>query len=155
MKAFRRATKVFALSLLLINTANTEELTAAESEVWNLEEAYYQYAKNNDAQGYLSLFNDNVIGWPTMAPRPRGKNRASQWISEFHSNPNEVWQYEIERLEIQSFDNVVVVHYRLRDYFQAAGSGEELRSHEYRISHTWLKSDGRWQIISGMGGTFH
>ena len=130
------------------------DLNADEEAVWALEEAYYQYAKNNDPQGYLSLFSDQVIGWPALDTRPKGKDRVSQWIGDVHSNPEEVWQYELERLKIQSHGDIVVVHYRLRDYFISAMSGKELSSADYRISHTWLRRDGRWQIISGMGGTF-
>ena len=152
----RTGLALITLICILATSAFSEELTAEEQEVWALEEAYYAFAKNNDSEGYLRLFNDSVIGWPTMDPLPKGKDKVSQWIATVHSNPEEEWQYEIELLRIQSFDaDVVVVHYRLRDYFVSAASGEELRSESFRITHTWLRRDGRWQIISGMGGRFN
>ncbi len=143
------------LGIVLMHAANSEELTAEERAVWALEIEYYEFARKNDPEGYLSLFNDSVIGWPTMDPLPKGKDKVSQWIALVHSNPAEIWQYEVERLAIQSYEDVVVVHYRLRDYFVSAATGEEIRSQSFRITHTWLKSDDRWQIIAGMGGKFN
>jgi len=127
------------------------ELTADESAVWELEKAYYQYAEKNDPEGYLELFDENVIGWPALDKAPKGKGNVSQWISLVHQHPSEAWKYEIERLAIHSFEDVVVVHYLLRDFFVSAESGEEIRSASYRISHTWQRRGDFWQIISGMG----
>lgn len=146
---------LIAASSLLVTHAHSDDLTLEERQVWELEEAYYQFAQDNDPEGYLALFSDEAIGWPALDSHPKGKDKFSQWISIVHANPAEVWRYELERRAIQSFGDVVVVHYRLRDYFVSAESGEELRSENYRISHTWLRRDGHWQIISGMGGTYH
>lgn len=146
---------LFLLGTVLAHTAYSEELTSEEREVWALEIQYYEFARKNDPEGYLALFDDAVIGWPTMDPLPKGKDKVSQWIAVVHSNPEEVWQYEVERLAIQSHGDVVVVHYRLRDYFVSAASGEEIRSESFRITHTWLRRNDRWQIIAGMGGKFN
>ena len=140
---------------LVATCAGAQELSEESFEVWEAEKAYYQYAAANDPQGYLSLFDENVIGWPTFDPQPKGKDRVSQWIAMVHANPAELWRYEIERLAIQSHGNVVVVHYRLREWFESAESGEELRPQEFRITHTWMRRDGAWKIIAGMGGIFN
>ncbi len=141
--------------LVAAGFASADDLDQAEREVWALEEAYYQYALNNDPEGYLNLFSDDALGWPTMDPLPKGKDKVSQWIALVHANPDELWRCEIERLAIQSHGDVVVVHYRLREYFVSADDGRELRPAEYRITHTWQKQDGRWQIVAGMGGHFN
>ena len=146
------------LLILCLGFATTvvgaEDLTSDELAVWELEESYYRFAKNNDPESYLSLFHDDVIGWPTHDPAPKGRNKVSQWIGAVHSDPAKDWNYEIERLAIQSFGDVVVVHYRLRDYFVSTESGEEINSQEFRISHSWLRVGETWQIISGMGARF-
>ena len=135
--------------------AGAQELSPEEQAVWELEEAYYRFAKSNDAASYLSLFHDDVIGWPTMDPLPKGKDKVSQWIGIVHSDPSKKWNYEIERLAIQSFGNTVVVHYRLREYFVSVQTGEEIDLQEFRITHTWLHDGETWRIISGMGGKFN
>ena len=151
----RKDLMLFLLGTFLAHTALSDDLTIEEREVWALEIQYYEFARNNDPEGYLGLFNDSVIGWPTTDPLPKGKNKVSQWITAVHSNPEEIWQYELERLAIQSHGDVVVVHYRLRDYFVSAASGDEIRSQQFRITHTWIKRDNRWQIAAGMGGNFN
>ena len=150
--------RVYWIALVLMlgtAVAGAEELAPEEQAVWELEESYYQFAKNNDPVSYISLFHENIIGWPTMDSLPKGRDRVSQWIGAVHSDSSRVWNYDIERLAIHSFGNVVVVHYRLRDYFVSAQTGEEISSEEYRISHSWLRVGETWQIVSGMGGKFN
>ena len=141
--------------LLVSGIAGADELAPEEQAVWELEESYYRFAKNNDPESYLSLFHVNIIGWPTMDPLPKGKDRVSQWIGAVHSDPSRIWNYEIERLAIQTFGDVVVVHYRLHENFVSAHTGEEISSEEYRISHSWFRVGETWRIISGMGGRFN
>ncbi len=147
----RMILSVLSIGICLPIAALSDELTGSETTVWKLEEAYYEYAKANDPDSYLTLFDENVIGWPTFDKSPKGKSQVSQWISLVHAEPAEIWNYELSRLAIQSFGDVVVVHYRLRDFFVSAVTGKEIRTDTYRISHTWRRSDGTWRIISGMG----
>jgi len=140
------------LSLLLVPVATfSQGLDSNELAVWELEEAYYRYAKNNDPEAYMSLFHENVIGWPALDVAPKGKTEVSQWIDAVHADPAEIWNYALNRLAIESFGEVVVVHYLLREFVLSVESGEELRSNLYKISHTWQRYGNRWQIISGMG----
>ena len=141
--------------LVCSGVAVADELAADEQAVWELEEAYYRFAKANDPVSYLTLFHEDVIGWPTLDPLPKGKDKVSQWIGIVHSDTSKEWNYEIERLAIQSFGDTVVVHYRLRESFVSAQTGEELSTDSYRISHTWLRVGETWQIISGIGGRFN
>ena len=151
---FRKYWLVVVLAIAVVET-NAGDLTPDERAVWELEQSYYRFARNNDPESYLSLFHDDVIGWPTMDQLPKGKDKVSQWIGAVHSDPSRVWHYDIERLAIHSFGDVVVVHYRLRDYFVSAQTGEEISSEHFRISHSWLRVGDTWQIVSGMGGRFH
>ncbi len=100
---------------------------------------------------YLSLFDEHVIGWPALDNRPKGKSHVSQWITTVHADASQTWNYELNRLAIKAFGDVVVVHYLLRDYFTSAESGNELSSNLYRISHTWKRYGDEWKIVSGMG----
>ena len=128
------------------------QITPDEKLVWQLENSYYQYAKENNTAAYLSLFHEDVIGWPASNPEPKGKDQVSQWISLIHAVPSEEWNYELRLHRIKSFDNVVIVHYSLREFFISSESGNETKSSTYKISHTWLFDNEKWQIIGGMGG---
>ncbi len=150
---------VSVLGMLLVffsGQSSGQELTFEEAEVWRLEEAYYEYASNNDPDGYLSLFHEDVLGWPTFDRAPKGKDRVSQWIADVHADPEKDWKYEIERLATQSHGNVVVVQYRLEEWFETSESDKRIDRNQFRISHTWLlNAEGQWQIIAGMGGFFN
>jgi hypothetical protein len=52
-----------------------EEFTAEEAAVWQLEQDYYRYAKSNDPDGYLTLFDERVIGWPASDNAPKRKDK--------------------------------------------------------------------------------
>ena len=132
-----------------------DDLAPDEAAVWALENVYYQSVLNNDPDTYLSLFHEDSIGWPAMDPLPKGRDKVSQWIAAVNADPAKRWGYKIDLLAIQSFGEVVVVHYRLREFFLSATTSEELSSDEYRISHSWLRVDDTWQVISGMGGKFN
>ena len=151
----RESTGLLLVLVSLVAPASADSLAPEEEAVWNLEKTYYQSVQNNDPISYLSLFHEESIGWPTMDPLPKGKDKVSQWIAVVHSDPSIAWNYEIDRLAIQSFGNVVVVHYRLTEFFVSTQTGEEIRSEDYRISHTWLSVGDTWRLISGMGGRFN
>ncbi len=143
------------LVLWSLNAAADTHLAPDEAAVGALEQAYYQSVVNNDPNAYLSLFHEDSIGWPAMDSLPKGRDKVSQWIAAVHADPRKEWGYEINLLAIQSFGSVVVVHYRLREFFLSAETREQISADEYRISHTWLRVGDTWQIISGMGGRFN
>ena len=147
----RTIVSVLSIGLALSSPANPDDLTTEEAAVWDLEKSYYRFAKENDREGYLSLFDEHVIGWPALDNRPKGKSHVSQWITTVHADASQTWNYELNRLAIKAFGDVVVVHYLLRDYFISAKSGDELSSNLYRISHTWKRYGDEWKIVSGMG----
>ncbi len=138
--------------LVCVNSLYSQELHWNEKEVWDQELKYYEYSKSNEPAKHNSLFHENIIGWPTTDSIPKGKNKVSLWIPLVHENPKEEWNYELDLQAIQSFGNVVIVHYKLHEWFISKETGEELSAATYRISHTWLKEGGKWKIISGMGG---
>ena len=139
-------------TLLFSSFVLSQELDPDESKVWALEHSYYQYAKENNSEGYLNLFHENAIGWPTMDPAPKGKDEVSLWIPAIHSNPEERWDFEITLQAIESFGDVVVVHYILKESVFSTKSGREIRTDTFRIMHSWYRSGETWQIIAGMGG---
>lgn len=143
---------ITVIAMLITVHSVADELNADERAVWGLEEKYYEFAEANDPESYLELFDDDIIGWPTQDPRPKGRDKVSRWIGIVHSNPAELWRAEIEREAIHDFGDVVVVHYRLRDYFVTADTGEVIREDRYKITHTWMRRGDSWKIISGMGG---
>ncbi len=139
------------LSLCFSLPTLSAELTEAEQAVWDLEEAYWQYVKNNDVGGYRTLWDERFVGWPGFSKKPVGKENIADWIPPLHENPTETYDYELTREAVRSFGGVVVVHYLVRDFLRSASTGEVVRQLDVdRITHTWQRKGNSWRIITGM-----
>ena len=148
----RTITVTVLLGFLLSVSACSDE-AADEQAVWSLEEAYWVYVKNNDIEGYLTLWDERFVGWPGFSEAPIGKGNIGEWIAPLHENPAETYDYELTREAVRSFGDVVVVHYLVRDFMRSASTGEVVRQLDvYRITHTWQRRGDTWQIITGMSG---
>jgi ketosteroid isomerase-like protein len=149
---------VILVSLLFLGVATSCSDTDAGADadvlaVWQLEEAYWEYVKNNDLEGYRNLWDERFVGWPGFSDNPVGKTEIADWIEPLHANPNEHYDYELTRKAVTAFADVVVVHYLVRDFFRGADDGEIVRELDtYRITHTWQRRGDSWQIITGMSG---
>jgi ketosteroid isomerase-like protein len=119
--------------------------------MWNLERAYWEYARNNDVDGYLTLWDERFVGWPSFSKTPMGKNNISGWLASVHNNPSQIYDYELTREAVRAFGDVVVVHYRVHHFYRSADTGEIISARRTsRITHTWQKRGDSWQIITGM-----
>ncbi len=135
---------------LLLASALFGQPSASEKEVWSLEDAYWQYAKANDFEHYLTLWHADFLGWPYNSPEPVRKGQITDWITA-HTNKGETLKsYDLERLAAQVTGNHATVTYRVRLVWVDKNGTDKPGS--LRIIHTWLRnSGGKWQIISGMG----
>lgn len=145
---------VFILTLFSGLIVHADELSADEQAVWDLENAYWEYVKNNDIAGYRSLWDENFVGWPGFSRKAMGKENIHGWIAPLHDNPDEEYDYKLTLHAVRSFGDVVVAHYLVVDLMRSAANGEILSSGTPdRITHTWQRRGDTWQIITGMSGT--
>jgi hypothetical protein len=148
-----RKMSLMVVIILLLSGHAMADATSDEKAVWNLEETYWKYVKNNDIKGYLTLWDERFIGWPGFSQTPLEKANVADWIPALHKNPAERYDYELTPKAIRSFGDVVVVHYLLHDFYRSSTTGEVIRSlDEHRITHTWQRRGDTWQIITGMSG---
>ena len=144
---------VAILLVFLLSTSAWADRAADEEAVWQLEEAYWQYVRNNDLANYRTLWDERFVGWPGFSDKPVGKESIGAWIAPLHANPAETYDYTLTRGAVRSFGEVVVVHYLVEDFMRSAESGEIIRQRDtYRITHTWQRNGDTWQIITGMSG---
>ena len=124
------------------------QMTRDQKTIWGLEQAYWQYCKEMNLEKYRSLWHPSVLGWPKTNSAPVGKDHISDWLTEPAKQGVTIKPYDLERLAINVTDNVAVVHYRVK-YSWIDKEGKETPGSS-RITHTWLRSRGGWQIIGGM-----
>jgi len=120
-----------------------------QAQIWNSEKAYWEYVKTNDLEKYRALWHENFVGWPFVSPAPVRKDHITDWITANTSKNVTLQAYSIEQLAIQVTADLAVDYYRVKATW-ANGTGAEVRTDKIRITHTWIRNDGTWQIIGGM-----
>jgi len=150
-----RKSRLLLLILLLPLTCLATELTPDEVTVWQLEEAYWQYAKTNDVEAYRTLWDERFIGWGSDAEHPIGKQNVGSWIPGLHENPERVYDYRLQQEAVRAFGDTVATHYLQWDEWRDAKTGAIVEeSPPYRMTHTWQRHGDTWQIITGMAATY-
>lgn len=137
------------LLVVLVAATSGQGATNDESQVWNLEKAYWEYVKANDLEKYRALWHENFLGWPFVNSEPVRKDHITDWISMNTSKGIKLQSYSIEQVAIQITGDIAVTQYRIKMNW-ANDQGPETKNDTMRITHTWLRKDGTWQIIGGM-----
>lgn len=126
---------------------NVQEIKDA---VWKLEEDYWVYVKNKDFKSYLTLWDDNFIGYPSTN-KIGGKANITDWITEMFKDNTRRFDYALTRHVENVFGDIVIVLYDATQIWTNE-KGELLEKTTFKLTHTWKLTDKGWQIIGGMGG---
>ena len=141
--------RTITLFLALTATAFGQNSAKDEAQVWELEKAYWQYVKANDLEKYRALWHENFVGWPFVSSAPVRKDHITDWITSNTSKGITLHSYSIEQLAIQVTGDIAMDYYRIKATW-ANGTGAEVRTDRFRITHTWTRTHGTWEIIGGM-----
>jgi ketosteroid isomerase-like protein len=145
----RHMLRTITLFLALSATAFAQNSAKDDAQVWELEKAYWEYVKANDLEKYRALWHENFVGWPFVSPAPVRKDHITDWITANTSKGIALQSYSIEQLAIQVTGDIAINHYRINATW-ANGTGAEDRTDKFRITHTWIRTHGTWQIVGGM-----
>jgi uncharacterized protein (TIGR02246 family) len=140
---------VLIVSAAVTYPASAAEPTESERAVWQLEEDYWRYVQAGDVETYVQLWHEDFVGWPCHSKIPSDKSGIGTWVREIRDNH---WKldYTLRPMAARTFGDVVVVHYAA-EYVYNYGDGTSSGAGLWRkFTHTWKKTDGRWQIITGM-----
>jgi len=140
-------TTIFFLALAA--SAFGQTLTKEETQIWQLEKAYWEYVKANDLEKYRALWHANFLGWPFVSSAPVRKDHITDWITANTSKGIGLHSYSIEQLAIQVTGDIATNYYRI-DFTWANSAGAEVKTDRMRITHTWIRTRDTWQIIGGM-----
>ncbi len=141
--------KAIAILLLLASTGFEEGSAKNQLQIWNLEKAYWEYVKANDLESYRALWHDDFLGWPFVSSAPLRKDHITDWITANTSKGIKLQSYSIEELAIQITGDVAINYYRIKATWSNR-EGVEVKADALRITHTWIRTHGTWQIIAGM-----
>lgn len=124
-----------------------QEWSETEQEIWKNEKAYLEFRQKGDLEAMAEMWHENFVGWPSWAEQPVNKEFAVAAIKERLSHAKLV-SFELKPAAIEVFGNVAINHYFVSGVWQDS-EGNEVRT-TTRITHTWMKQDGKWKIIGGM-----
>ena len=78
------------------------------------------------------------------------KDDVTDWITADMSKGIKLQSFSIEKLAIQVIRDIAINHYRIKMVWTGPGPTES-NTEFLRITHTWIRAHGAWQIIGGMG----
>jgi hypothetical protein len=104
-------------------------------------------AQSYDLKGYSALWHERFVGWPRAEATPVGKSNLGAWLVR-HRDAGDSLQYQLRREAVRQINGPVVVHYSVTAKW--IGKDGKTQTDELRITHTWLKENGSWKIITGM-----
>ena len=121
-----------------------------KNELWQLEENYWKYVKANDLKSYLTLWDENFIGYPSTN-NIGGKDHITDWIADMYkTRKGQTFNYELTRKVENVFGDIVIVLYDVTQIWSNE-KNEVVEKPVYKITHTWKKTEKGWLIIGGMG----
>src|SRR5215467_7496468 len=137
--------RAISFLLALASTAFAQDSLKDEAQIWQLEKAYWEYVKTNDLEKYRALWHENFVGWPFVSSAPVRKDHITDWITANTSKWIGLESYSIEQLAIQVKGEIATNYYRI-SFTWANSAGTEVRTDRIRITHTWIRLHGTWQI---------
>lgn len=117
--------------------------TTAESQIWALEQAYWESNRDAKHEQIIATWHDKFLGWPDGEPRPIDKKEGIRYVRENYAEPAS-YAFEIEPAGIRFLGNVAV------NYYVAHLKWKDGRKRSMRITHTWVREEGRWKVLGGM-----
>lgn len=119
-----------------------------EKAVWKLESSYWEFVKSADLESYRALWHENFVGWPSASSQPVRKDHITDWITAHTDKGERLLWFSLEPAASQSTGDMVVSHYWMTVFWaDKAGHGEPATT---RVTHTWIKTEKGWKILSGM-----
>ena len=130
------------------STPRTSDVDA----VWAMEDTYWRYVKAGDVENYRTLWDDGFRGWPCHTEHPSAKDSIDTWVREIRDGKI-TFDYNLTREGASNVGGAVVVFYKTPMIWKYADGRVDGRTELWRkFTHTWLKVNGKWQIIGGMCG---
>ncbi len=126
-------------------SASAQQLSPAQKEVWAAEETMHRSEQQRDMKLFLSLWDDNFVGWPDYEPRPVRKPEIVEGtVEEFQTPQTPGPALPAPKPEaIGMFGDFAITHYFWPEADQTSPT-------VFRTTHTWQKGPQGWRIIGGM-----
>lgn len=134
---------------LIQNKLSAQEWSAAQKEVWKVENDCWAAFSKGDQAGFLEFFHPDYLGWDDNSPLPNTKTDTQKWFAVFMQG-NKVLLYDIKPVGIRVFGDFAIVDYYY-SLVNSDGDGKK-KAEEGRWTDVLMKTGGKWQLIGDNGG---
>lgn len=132
-----------AINFSAVGQAAEIKLSPEQRKIWGLVELYWETAQAGDLEGLMNLIHDKYVFWPKGYTVTFNKSEReflfTKWLAHFPLN-----SYELSLRSIQFFENFAIVYY---SYNSEGSWGSDTQ----RRTNVWMKDNGKWKLIGGMG----
>lgn len=133
--------------MLLSGISFAQQWTDAQKDVWTGVEKYWDV---NNAQEFLTYFDDSYMGWNNISTVPQSKANTAKWIENGMKNSTPVL-HTLTPLTIWVKGDFAYVHYYYAQIQKNNKTGKDETS-----SGIWtdilMKKGGKWLLIGDHGG---
>ena len=120
-----------------------EELSTAQNTIWKMEEKYWSSWKKEGVRSIQAFHDEKAIIWASNGTFTTDRTNLRSY---FDGIGDMVDSFDLEINAIRVFDNFAVTQY----YAMIISLEKPIT---LRISHTWMKQDGKWVIIGAVHGS--
>ena len=139
---------VLAIALILPVTAQAQNWSAEQQEVWEWEKGVLEA---QDLETFSASLHDDFVGWGIVGSFSVPLNKADKtaMVGRSFEIEDSVYIY-LKPLEIRIHGNVAVILYIATETFKNKATGEET-SYTAQWTDIAVKQDGKWKWIADHG----
>ena len=125
--------------ILIASLSFGKEWSVAQKKVWKMQKMVWELWNKGDVEERLALYHKDCIVWLYNTAFPGDKTLIRRGMIKY----SKIDSFEIEPQEVKVFGSFAIVQYSLK--YTAFG-----KNYDERATTTWMKQDGKWQIIGSM-----
>lgn len=138
----------FALAALA-SVASAQTWSAAQQEVWKLEDQQWKMAAEKDISWIDKMVHPNLSYWDSNQIAPQNKASLTRW-DRYNNSNSTVLEQELFPISMTITGNIAVAQYRYavaRENYK-----KERETVSGRYTDVFMQDGGRWMFIAWAGG---
>lgn len=149
MKKMSFISLVLLFTIMSSNNLFGQTWNAQQKEVWTNVETYWSIQAKGDAEGFLSYFSPDYMGWDYSSPVPQGKVSTAKYVALNMKN-SKILFYDLTPVAIMVYGDIAIADY----YYNL--QTENLEAKKQWKSGRWTdilqKQGAKWVLIADHGG---
>ena len=137
------------LPVIPTNLYSVQDWSPIELELWNLEQIYMLNYKDKNLDILTNFWHKDFVGWPQSSAEPVDIGTASKALTK--PSEERIIAFKIRKQKILLHGEIAIVYYYID--VERESQEKELSRSTYRIIHTWIKENDKWQILGGMSAS--